>query len=354
MTPGVRRVSVPDGGYREIAILRLSSLGDVVLTLPVVEALRRAYPAAKLHFWVKEEYAAVLEHDPRIDHVRVLEKDARRIEDLVSMSAELESSDLLVDLHGNSRTRLLAFRQTAPVLRAASFRLRRARWVHARWTSPPAVPPAIERYGRAIAPLGLAPAGPPVVHAGDRAEAWARTWLSERGWAAAPVAMCPGARHPTKQWPEAHWIELDRRLAAEGRARLWFSTGAERRALPELSARIEREPAAAWVQEPLDRVAALLGLASGVVTHDSGLMHLAAARGRRVVALFGSTSPVLGFAPAGEGHVVLCRNEPCQPCTLHGRDRCPLGHFRCMRGITPEEVFGAFERVAGSPTVARD
>jgi heptosyltransferase-2 len=67
-------------------------------------------------------------------------------------------------------------------------------------------------------------------------------------------------------------------------------------------------------------------------------MHLAAARGCRVTALFGSTAPELGFAPAGAGHAVLCRHEPCQPCTLHGREACPLGHFRCMLEIAPEEV----------------
>ena len=67
-------------------------------------------------------------------------------------------------------------------------------------------------------------------------------------------------------------------------------------------------------------------------------MHLAAARGLRVAALFGSTAPELGFAPVGEGHVVLCRHEPCQPCTVHGLERCPKGHFRCMRELRPDTV----------------
>jgi heptosyltransferase-2 len=67
-------------------------------------------------------------------------------------------------------------------------------------------------------------------------------------------------------------------------------------------------------------------------------MHLAAARGLRVVAMFGSTAPELGFAPAGEGHAVVCRHEPCQPCTLHGRPTCPRGHFNCMRLVTPEQI----------------
>jgi len=65
-----------------------------------------------------------------------------------------------------------------------------------------------------------------------------------------------------------------------------------------------------------------------------------------VVAMFGSTSPVLGFAPAGAGHEVLCRNEPCQPCTLHGRERCPQGHFRCMTKLEPAQVMAALGRIA--------
>jgi heptosyltransferase-2 len=341
-----RPVAVPAGGFRSIAVLRLSSLGDVVLTLPVVRALRAAWPAAKLHYWVKEEYADLVRHDPAVDHVRVLEKDARKLEDLVSMSAELEDSDLVVDLHGNSRTKVLTFRQQAPVLRAPSYRLRRAAWVHARFLRPPAVPSAGTRYAMALAPLGLEVTGVPEVTAGDAAEAWAGEWLSAWAPAAKPVALCPGALHATKRWPEPGWCELDSLLAAAGRPRIVFSTPAERRELPALAARIAADPAARWVTEPLPRVAALLSHCAAAVTHDSGLMHLAAARGVRVAALFGSTSPVLGFAPAGEGHAVLCRNEPCQPCTLHGRPSCPRGHFRCMTGITATEVAAAVDGIA--------
>lgn len=343
-----RRVAVPAGGFREIAVLRLSSLGDVILTLPVVAALRAAYPEARIHFWTREEYADLVRFDPAVDHVREIERDASRIEDLVSMSAELEPCDLIVDLHGRTQTRVLTFRQRALILRAPSYRLTRARWVHARWTSPPPVPNAIARAGEALAPLGLQPSGTPRVHAGAEAEAWARAWLVERAWPATTVALCPGARHATKRWPEEHWCALDRELRDRGVPRLVFSTPAERRALPALAEAIERDPLAHWCAEPLGRVAALMGECRSAISHDSGLMHLAAARGRRVVALFGSTSPVLGFAPAGEGHAVLCRNEPCQPCTLHGRERCPLGHHRCMREISPAEVLAALEGLPSS------
>jgi heptosyltransferase-2 len=341
-----RNLAIPEGGFRRIAVLRLSSLGDVVLTLPVVHALRRAFPDARIEYWVKEEFADLVRFDPTVTHVRVLERDARRIEDLVSMSAELEDCDLIVDLHGNSRTRILTFRQRVPVLRAPSMRLARARWVHARWSRPAAVSHALARAAAAVEPIGVVPEGPPVVIAGVDAERWAEAWLAAWGPGEAPIALCPGARHATKRWPEQHWVALDRALAGRGTRRIVFSLARERTELPALAAAIEADADARWCTESLPRMAALLSRCAGAVTCDSGLMHLAAGRGLRVVALFGSTAPELGFAPAGLGHVVLCRHEPCQPCTLHGRERCPKGHFDCMVRITPETVLEAFERPA--------
>ena len=345
MSRNVRKLPIPDGGFRRIAVLRLSSLGDVILTLPAVDALHAAFPGARLEYWVKEEFAGVLVHHPGIAHVRVLEPDARRIEDLVSMSAELEECDLIVDLHGNSRTRVLTFRQKAPVLRAPSYRLRRARWVHARWTSPPRVPHALDRYAETLRPIGVVPGGSPAVHAGLEAEAWAADGLASWTAGTPPLALCPGAHHPTKRWPEAHWVELDERLERVGVPRLWFATASERRALPALDARVTAAAQARWCVEPLPRVAALLSRCRGAVAGDTGLMHLAAARGLHVVAMFGSTSPALGFAPAGDGHAVLCRELRCQPCTLHGRESCPLGHHDCMRGLTPDTVWAALQGV---------
>ena len=341
-----RAIAIPEGGFRRIAVIRLSSLGDVILTLPVVHALKAAWPAAKIDFWVKEEYLDVVAHDPAIHHVRVLERDARRIEDIVSMSEELTPCDLIVDLHVNVRTRLLAFRHTAAVLRAPAYRLLRERWVRARWTKPAPAPGAVARYAEAVAPAGVTVSGVPVVTASTEAEGWARRWVATSLSGTEPVdgslvAFAPGARHATKQWPEDHWIELHRALRAAGHRVVVLTTAAERKALPRLSCHIANDGGTAWVCEPVGRVAALLSHCRTAVTCDSGLMHLAAARGIKVVALFGSTAPELGFGPAGDGHTVMCRHEPCQPCTLHGRERCPKGHFRCMRLLLPAQVEAA-------------
>jgi heptosyltransferase-2 len=343
----VRPVPVPPGGFREIAILRLSSLGDLILTLPAVHALARAFPRARLTYWVKEEFADLVRFDPAIAHVRVLERGGRRLEDLVSMSAELEDTDLIVDLHGNLRTSVLTFRQQAPVLRSPSYRLARSLQVHGRWARRPQPPTVLARHAMTLAPLGITPTELPRVHAGEGAEAWAKDWLALWDPAEAPVAMIPGAAHATKRWPESHWLELHQRLRAAGHRLLYFGLEADRERVPTLAAKVALDRDCRWCMERLPRVAALLSQCSCAVTGDTGLMHLAAARGLRVVAMFGSTAPELGFAPAGGGHAVLCRHEVCQPCTLHGREACPKRHFRCMVEIRPEQVATEVRRVAG-------
>lgn len=350
MTKPVRVVATPDGGFRRIAVLRLSSLGDVVLTLPVVHALRAAFPSAVIDYWVKEEFADLVAHDPAITHVRELERDARKVEDLVSMSAELESHDLIVDLHASSRTRLLTFRQHAVVLHTDTRRWQRARWVHARWSRPEPLPHVTERYAATLAPIGVKVSGPPRVSVRPATEAWA---LGERERLASSrvcVALAPGAAHETKRWPEERWCALDSELAKAGLGRMIIGTSAERRTLPRLEAQIAASHGAHWYTGSIEQAAALLGQCDVAVTHDSGLMHLAAARGRAVVALFGSTSPVLGFRPVGEAHTVICRDLPCQPCTLHGRKACPQGHFRCMTTIEVPEVLAAVQAHLGTPT----
>ena len=344
MTPGPARVPVPAGGFAHIAVIRLSSLGDVVLATAAAHALHAAFPEARLSFWTREEYRDLLRFDPAIAHVRALERDARRIEDLVSMSAELEECDLIVDLHGNAAARVLTLRQKARLLRVASWRLRRERWVHARWSRPEPPPPVVERYAAALAPIGVQVAEPPRIVAGADAETSAaaewESWKPGR-----TIALCPGALHFTKRWPETHWVDLAERLRARGDALLCFGLQAERRALPELERRLAGDSRARWCTGPLPQIAALMSLCAAAVSGDSGLMHLAAARGTRVVALFGSTAPELGFAPAGAGHVVLCRHEPCQPCTLHGRPSGPKGHFRCMVELSPALVLESVDRI---------
>jgi ADP-heptose:LPS heptosyltransferase len=113
----------------------------------------------------------------------------------------------------------------------------------------------------------------------------------------------------------------------------------------ELRRLVRRPESMRIVRQPLRRAAAMLGRLSALVTNDSGLMHLSAAVGTPVVALFGPTVAEFGFVPVGPGHQVVERPLDCRPCSVHGGPRCPLGHFRCMKETAPEEVLAALDRL---------
>jgi ADP-heptose:LPS heptosyltransferase len=202
------------------------------------------------------------------------------------------------------------------------------------------VRPAWLRFHDAAARLGAAPPEPPRLRLPEAVERDAEQFLRE--WGAeetgALVAIAPAAAWPTKEWPERRTLALAEHLLADGHRVLFVSTAAERARLTALDRCVAAEQRAAWCSSDLLRIGALLGRADAAVTADSGLMHLAAAAGTPVLALFGSTVPELGFAPAGAGHRVLGRELPCRPCAVHGRRRCPLGHFACLRELEQHVV----------------
>jgi heptosyltransferase-2 len=336
-----------------VLFVRFGSLGDVLLTLAAAAALRAARPEARTTYLVKAEFAPLVEGQAGVDEVWPLAGGAARSPAaLAGLRRRIAGGgfDVGVDWQTSARSRaLLAGLPRVLAWRAA--RLARRRWVSLRWTRPAPVRPAWLRYLDALAPLGVDPgrAAPPRYRppapAGEEAGAFFAAWDAAAG-PAPPVALAPGARWATKRWPAAGYAAVAASLRAGGERVLWVGDAGDR-------ARFEHEreraglgppaddPGERWFQGSLAATAAVLARARAVAANDSGLLHLGAAVGRPVVALVASTHPALGFAPAGEGHRVLVRDLPCQPCTLHGRERCPLGHHRCARDIAPGEVLAA-------------
>ncbi|MFN2432603.1 MAG: glycosyltransferase family 9 protein [Gemmatimonadota bacterium] len=353
----------------QILVLRLSSIGDVLLATPLVRVLRREYPGARLRFLVKPAYAELLRLNPRLDEVLTWpldgaggEVESARLAGVLSTKVRTlagrirEGGSLwLVDLQASPRSRV--FRALLRPERAFGYRkdyARRHLLVRAGVDRYPQPPPSVaEKYFGAVEALGMRPDGNGLeLVVGDEAERTAEALLASGAgrW----VAVAPGARWATKRWPAESFASAAHELARGGDRGVAVLGSAEDR---QAAAGVMRALASAAVpvldlagRLELLEAAAVLARCDLLLANDSGAAHLAAAMRVPVVALFGSTVPQFGFAPYGTAsRVVGVAGLPCRPCTHVGRPACPLGHFRCMREIAPAAVAtAARELLAGA------
>lgn len=205
-----------------------------------------------------------------------------------------------------------------------------------------ALPQMADRFAALALPAGSALPAPlprPALHstAGQRQQLLARLGLDP---AAPAIAFCPGAEYgPAKRWPERHFAALARMLAARGYA-VWLVGSPKDRAVAET---IAAQSGGACINlcgsTDIAEAADLLAAARLTVTNDSGLMHVAAAVGRPVVALYGSSSPLF-TPPLSPDARIVTLNTDCSPCF---RRTCPLGHFRCLDTLDPQRVFAEID-----------
>ncbi|HEX3112695.1 MAG TPA: glycosyltransferase family 9 protein [Candidatus Eisenbacteria bacterium] len=339
---------------RVTAVVRFSSLGDLLLAAHVPSMLKRANPGERVLFVTKARYATVLDGHPDVDGLLLLEtagEDASAPSStpvlargtLPELAAALREANIetMIDLHGNLRSAALgsAVRPTR-LVRAPKHGLKRRLMVHAKWIPTRPIPPLLRTY-RAL--LGLPPDTPlrpwlrDALRPGDRVRAaGAREGLAPGGY----VVYGVGARWATKRWPLGHFMALGNAVRAE-----W---GLEPRyALSPGEGKLERDlpDDESVVALDLRALAALAEDAAAIVSNDSGILHLGPALGVPALGLFGSTIPAFGFALQGPRDAVAEISLPCRPCGVHGRDRCPLGHHACMQTLTPDIVLEALRPI---------
>jgi len=162
------------------------------------------------------------------------------------------------------------------------------------------------------------------------------------------VALAPGSAWGTKRWP--YYVELAKRLADDFRIAV-IGSKPDSRMAAEIVESVPRGSVINAVDVlPLLASAELIGRAQAIVTNDSAPQHLASAMGTPTLTIFGPTVPEFGFGPLAERHVVGGHeNLNCRPCDRHGPKRCPLGHWRCMRELTPEYISTLLTEVLNPP-----
>jgi lipopolysaccharide heptosyltransferase II len=322
-------------------IVRFSSIGDVLLTTPLVRALRARYPDARLVFVTKRAMAPLVAANPHLNEVVSLEPGAS-VRDLARRLSALHPTRGL-DLHGSLRSSALRLLVRCPWRGYAKRKLARGLLIATKIDVYGRPVPVADRYFEAARGLDVRPdGGPPEFFIDPDVRAKINQWIVQRRLFGSPLAvLAPGAAHATKRWPIDRWQALAARLRADGFVLAVVGGEADR----ALSHALGPDAAIATGDFSLQETGALLGRARVLVSGDTGVMHMATAVGTPVVALFGPTVEQFGFFPFAARSLVLQRPLDCRPCSKLGGPYCPMGHHRCLEDIAPEEVAAAVARL---------
>lgn len=313
----------------KILLLRFSSIGDIVLTTPVARCLKQQL-GAEVHFFTKRAFAPVLEQNPHVDRVFSFEK--KLPETLPALRRE--RYDWVLDLHHNLRSARVKWALGRPSRSFDKLNLEKWLFVHAGLDRLPDRH-IVHRYLATAEHLGVQYDGLGLDYFIPASEEVDVPGLVPGVAPGEYVAFAIGANHATKRMPEERIADICRRIQApvlllggktEQAAGAWIAATAGPHVY-DLCGRLSLHQSASVVRQ-----------AGKVATHDTGLMHIAAAFRKPIVSLWGNTVPKFGMSPFYPDGMALnttfeVAGLPCRPCSKIGYDRCPKGHFRCMNDL---------------------
>lgn len=317
----------------KILIIRFSSIGDIVLTTPVIRCLKQQLIGSEIHYLTKKNFESVLRANPYIDKLQLLDRD---ISTTIS-TLKAEKFDLIIDLHHNLRTLIIKTR-----LGAKSYSFDKLNWqkwllVNFKINKLPDVH-IVDRYLNTCKSLEI-------INDGKGLDYFLNNnyQLNELLPASHQlyIGLVIGAQHATKRLPQHKLISLCKQInkpvvllgGPEDTLRgdeIWESSGAH--------------VFNACGKFSLDQSAFLVKMAQQIITHDTGLMHIAAAFGKPIISVWGNTVPEFGMYPYMVSQSVFAevKNISCRPCSKIGYQKCPLSHFKCMNDI---DILGIIQNI---------
>jgi len=317
---------------KQILVIRFSSIGDLVLTTPILRRLKATFPKATLDVLTKPAYCTILQGNPALRTIFTTE----------NFKAETRY-DLVVDLQNNIAShRYHRIGENIVVYRKENWKKMLLVWfkvnLYRQYES------VVERYAKGLKRFGVC-----------LDEHGCEIFLSdaERAFGKAhrgklPVlAVCVGARHFTKRFPSERFAEVLNHLLNKRAVEIWLLGGkADAPFAASVSEALKRKDTVKDFsgRYTLRETASLIASADAVLSNDTGLMHIAAAFQKPIVVLFGSSVKEFGFLPYKAPFTLLeVEGLACRPCSHIGRQRCPKSHFKCMHDIPTEQILRAVE-----------
>lgn len=332
---------------QKFLIIRFSSIGDIVFTTPVIRCLRKRYADAEIHFLTKPENKIIVESNPNIDKVLLLKKS------LFETISELkkEHYTAVIDLHKNLRTFAIKQLLFTKNYSFNKLNLEKEILIHFHYNLLPQNLHITERNLAAVAALGVEDDGEGMDYfiAPQHKVDIEKLGLVNGNF----IAWVIGAKHFTKVLPTEKVIESirlfqqkipDRKVVLLG--------GREDVAMAEnIVSNFTESVVNTCGKFNLSESVSILNQSKIVISGDTGLLHIAVALGKPVVAIFGSTVPEFGVFPKygkfkiQPSAIIEMKDLDCRPCTKFGRNSCPKGHFLCMKGIESQRIFAAVKNI---------
>ncbi len=320
---------------QKILIIRLSSIGDIVLTTPVVRCIKeQAGKNIALHYVTKDAHAGILEANPYIDKVHRLKTGMR------TLIRELrnESFDYVVDLHNNLRSARIRLALGKPSGVFPKLNIEKWLLVNFKVNRLPDLH-IVDRYFMAASALKIKNDGKGLDYfIPEECRSFPPEYPDEfrKGF----IAFSIGGLHATKRMPNHKIVAICRSLT---RPVVLLGGPADRDNAEDILRQCGPGVYNACGRLSLNNSAFVISQADAVITHDTGLMHIAAALGKTIVSVWGNTVPAFGMTPympqhPDKSHVVEVSGLSCRPCSKIGHKRCPKGHFRCMEDIPEIDV----------------
>ncbi len=317
-------------GLNNILIIRLSSLGDVLLTTPLVRTIKNKYPNISIDFLVKEEFKDLVAYNPYISNVFIYKKNADNFYELLS-SLKKQNYNLIVDLQNNLRSKKIIKKLRVKSVKFQKHSINKLLLVKFKINRLNFLPQIPVRYANSLNNFTLDDKGLDLFLPDNITSVLNK---NER-----IIGFAPGSKHFTKMWPIEYFILLAKLLINNGFKIALFGGRSDKDdcktikdAVPEVI-NLSNDNNIFQTARDMKNCLAL-------VCNDSGLMHVACAIKIPVLVLFGSTVKEFGFTPYKNKNLILENNSlDCRPCSHIGRSGCPKKHFACMKSLSPEITF---------------
>lgn len=313
--------------------------------------MHNRFPDGVIDVLTDEQYAEVYSSNPHVRNVYRIQK-TWELSKIIAWKHRIPHYDYIVDLQNTLLSRIIRKGKGRKIFKYHKDRFRKLCIVYTPINPYKHLIPIPDRYRRTLASLG-------VEDDGKGLELWlpeernspfyppeSRSFMSSEGQL--HIAIAPGARHYTKRWLPDYYAELAKRLATKRGAVISIIGAKYEENLCTSIAAQANVPAAISLKcsHSIYDTARHLDSCSLVISNDSAVVHIAAARRVPVVDIFGSTVPEFGFIPYRVPYKI-CQVDKltCRPCTHYGRSRCPKGHFNCMKELSVDIVESAVHKL---------